>query len=45
MGITIVAGCRNPSFSQGNVVAVMPYFGLACQDRKDKPRVAIGVPN
>ncbi len=24
------------------VVAVMPYFGLARQDRKDKPRVSIG---
>lgn len=24
------------------VVAVMPYFGFARQDRKDKPRVAIG---
>lgn len=24
------------------VIAVMPYFGLARQDRKDKPRVAIG---
>jgi len=28
--------------SAGYVVAVMPYFGLARQDRKDKPRVAIG---
>ena len=27
--------------SAGYVVAVMPYFGLARQDRKDKPRVAI----
>lgn len=25
-----------------NVVAVMPYFGFARQDRKDKPRVSIG---
>lgn len=24
------------------VIAVMPYFGLARQDRKDKPRVSIG---
>ena len=24
------------------VVAVMPYFGFARQDRKDKPRVSIG---
>ncbi len=28
--------------SAGYVVAVMPYFGMARQDRKDKPRVAIG---
>lgn len=28
--------------SAGYVVAVIPYFGLARQDRKDKPRVAIG---
>ncbi len=28
--------------SAGYVVAVMPYFGLARQDRKDKPRVSIG---
>lgn len=25
-----------------NVIAVMPYFGWARQDRKDKPRVSIG---
>ena len=24
------------------VIAVIPYFGFARQDRKDKPRVAIG---
>ena len=24
------------------IIAVIPYFGYACQDRKDKPRVAIG---
>ena len=24
------------------VIAVMPYYGLARQDRKDRPRVAIG---
>jgi len=28
--------------SAGYIVAVLPYFGLARQDRKDKPRVAIG---
>ena len=28
--------------SADSVVAVMPYFGWARQDRKDKPRVAIG---
>ena len=25
-----------------NIVAVLPYFGFARQDRKDKPRVSIG---
>lgn len=28
--------------SAGYKIAVIPYFGLARQDRKDKPRVAIG---
>ena len=28
--------------SAGYIIAVLPYFGLARQDRKDKPRVSIG---
>ena len=29
-------------FSARHITAVMPYFGWARQDRKDKPRVPIG---
>ena len=28
--------------SASKVIAVIPYFGLARQDRKDRPRVSLG---
>jgi len=37
--LMIDAACRA---SANQVVAVIPYFGFARQDRKDKPRVSIG---
>ena len=33
---------RQKELSARRIVAIMPYFGLARQDRKDKPRVPIG---
>ena len=38
--LTIDAAKRASAYK---VIAVMPYFGWARQDRKDKPRVSIGV--
>jgi ribose-phosphate pyrophosphokinase len=38
--LMIVDAAKRASASQ--IVAVMPYFGWARQDRKDKPRVSIG---
>lgn len=38
--LMLIDACKRAS--AGYIIAVMPYFGLARQDRKDKPRVAIG---
>jgi ribose-phosphate pyrophosphokinase len=38
--LLLMDACKRAS--AGYVTAVIPYFGLARQDRKDKPRVAIG---
>lgn len=38
--LLMVDACRRASARK--VIAVIPYFGFARQDRKDKPRVAIG---
>ena len=38
--LLLIDACKRAS--AGYVTAVIPYFGLARQDRKDKPRVAIG---
>jgi hypothetical protein len=38
--LLMIDAARRASANQ--VVAVIPYFGLARQDRKDKPRVSIG---
>lgn len=34
--------CRQVKSSAHYITAVIPYFGWARQDRKDKPRVSIG---
>jgi ribose-phosphate pyrophosphokinase len=38
--LLMIDAAKRASASQ--IIAVMPYFGFARQDRKDKPRVAIG---
>ncbi|MDG1145064.1 MAG: ribose-phosphate diphosphokinase, partial [Flavobacteriales bacterium] len=38
--LLMIDAAKRASASQ--IVAVMPYFGMARQDRKDKPRVPIG---
>jgi|ERR1019366_1521730 ribose-phosphate pyrophosphokinase len=38
--LLMIDAAKRASASQ--IIAVMPYFGYARQDRKDKPRVAIG---
>src|ERR1051325_378731 len=37
--LMIDAACRASAYK---VIAVLPYYGYARQDRKDRPRVAIG---